>query len=188
MNTTMEGFQTNNLEEYFTKDERNCVGYIIKRYHHHFIGSNNEDDIWSVGYYAIHRARTTYRNDMNCKYFTWLSKIVYEDLYKFKNWFYQQKRVGDLRNKSFSDILGSSSINEEDKNIKLNITFKENFYFDMMIEEAFKKLSQRDLYIILKILDGYTQSEIAKELGCTSEAVRQRKMKAYNILKNYLEV
>lgn len=188
MITTTGEFQTNNLKEYFTKDERNCVGYIIRRYHNHFIGSSNEDDIWSVGYYAIYRARTTYRDDMNCKYFTWLSKIVYEDLYKFKNWFYQQKRVGDLRNKSFSDILGSSSINEEDKNMKLNITYKENFYFDMMIEDAFKKLNQRELFIILRMLDGYTQTEIAKELGCTSEAVRQRKVKAFNILKDYLDI
>ena len=58
----------------------------------------------------------------------------------------------------------------------------------MMIEDAFKKLNQRELFIILRLLDGYTQSEIAKELGCTSEAVRQRKVKAFNIMRDYLDI
>ena len=79
------------LETYFTEHERSNIGLVIKT-RFGYVDKNYLDDLWDLGYYATWIARNTYDEERGRKYSTYQYQLVFNEIYKFVNSMYAQKR------------------------------------------------------------------------------------------------
>ena len=79
------------LETYFTEHERSNIGLVIKT-RFGYVDHSYLDDLWDLGYYATWMARNTYDAEKGRKYSTYQYQLVFNEIYKFVNAMYAQKR------------------------------------------------------------------------------------------------
>lgn len=170
------------IEAYFTEHERANIGLVIKS-RFGYVDRSNLDDLWDLGYYATWIARNTYDEERGRKYSTYQYQLVFNEIYKYINAMYAQKRnmnqqihIEDM----LSTLPQDSKLNKDDNQwVRTDVNFDE----DLMLEHMRHCLGQRDLYIFNQLVLGYTQKEIGKTLGCSHQAVSQRVEKIKKLLK-----
>lgn len=170
------------LEEYFTEHERSNIGLVIKT-RFGYIDRSYLDDMWDLGYYATWMARQTYDPERGRKYSTYQYQLVFNEIYKFVNAMYAQKRSMN-RSIHIEDMLTTlhqdSKLNKDDnKWVRQDVNFDYNLWIDKMRS----CLDSRNLYIFNQLMLGYDQREIGKDLGCSHQAVSQRVGKIKKLLK-----
>ena len=176
----------NPFNDWMTKDERAIASTVIRRYYKYLINSDTGDDVYSLAYFATWKARENYDDTKGKAYTSYQYQVVFNELYKYALSLYAKKRDRGKCSSiesllpSFDD--GRSTVTKDD-NGYLAFTDDEYCFRTMMadIESAIK--DEKDLFIVKELLNGKQQKDIAKELGCTGEAVRQRKNKVYEKLK-----
>lgn len=170
------------LESFFTEHERANIGLVIKS-RFGYVDRSNLDDLWDLGYYATWIARNTYDEERGRKYSTYQYQLVFNEIYKYVNAMYAQKRnmnqqihIEDM----LTTLPQDSKLNKDDN---MWVRTDVNFDGDLMLDHMRHCLGQRDLYIFNQLVLGYTQKEIGKTLGCSHQAVSQRVEKIKKLLK-----
>lgn len=164
------------IEEYFTEHERSNIGLVIKT-RFGYVDRNYLDDLWDLGYYATWVARNTFDEEKGRKYSTYQYQLVFNEIYKFVNAMYAQKR-NMKQSIHIEDMLTSlpdtSKLNKDDNQwVRQDIDFDYNLWIDKMRH----CLDSRNLYIFNQLMLGYDQKEIGKALGCSHQAISQRVIK-----------
>ena len=169
------------IEEYFTEHERSNIGLIIKT-RFGYVDRSYLDDMWDLGYYATWVARNTYDEERGRKYSTYQYQLVFNEIYKFVNAMYAQKR-NMKQSIHIEDMLtalpDTTKLNKDDNQwVRQDVDFDYNLWIDKMKH----CLDSRNLYIFNQLMLGYDQKEIGKALGCSHQAISQRVMKIKKIL------
>ena len=164
------------LEEFFTEHERSNIGLVIKT-RFGYVDHSYLDDLWDLGYYATWVARNTYDEEKGRKYSTYQYQLVFNEIYKFVNAMYAQKR-NMKQSIHIEDMLtalpDTSKLNKDDNQwVRHDVDFDYNLWVDKMRH----CLDSRNLYIFNQLMLGYDQREIGNALGCSHQAISQRVMK-----------
>lgn len=164
------------LEEYFTTHERSNIALVIKT-RFGYVDSSYIDDLWDLGYYATWMARNTYDEERGRKYSTYQYQLVFNEIYKFVNAMYAQKR-NMKQSLHIEDMLTTlpqdSKLNKDDNQW---VRHDVDFDYNLWIEKMRNCLDSRNLYIFNQLMLGYNQKEIANALGCSYQAISQRVIK-----------
>lgn len=175
----------NPFDDWLTKDERAMISTVIRRYFKYLNNSDTGDDIYSICYYATWKARQNFDETLGKKYTSYQYQVVFNELYKYATSLYAKKRDRGKTTTiesllpSFDD--GRSNVTKDDNGY---LAFYEDFTSHLLVQDIEHCIkNKRDLFIITEYINGANQTEIASMLGCTGEAVRQRKVKIYEKLK-----
>lgn len=141
------------------------------------------DELWSIGVYAIGKACAKYDpTNSKAKFTTYASSAIINN---FRCWFRDQK-------KRMTDGYIDAVINDNKNLCTFHEMITTNEHIDLdiklSIKDAMKVLSEKEYTVVTMYMEGYSQREIAEELGYYNRSCVSRTLsRAYDKMRTELE-
>lgn len=151
------------------------VPYVYNRWFQQY--SNWKEDLFQEGYAALWRACRKFEDIGKVKFSTYIVNSVY-----YRMLHYSQRFINRHSHVLSLDTLKVSETSEGDSLFLIDIlSIDEDPDSKYLIEICLNKLSEKDQQIVIDILDGYTQEEVAAKHSI-SQATVSRRLLRFKIL------
>ena len=164
-------------EKRFQKN-KSIVPFVYYRWFNNY--TNWQEDLFQEGYLALWKACCKFKEDhATIKFSTYAINAVY-----FKLLDYCKKFIGKTSNIISLDAFCVSETPEGDSLYLIDmISDEQDMDTRYLIENCINQLSERDRKIILDIMAGYNQEEIAKKRNVSQSFVSRRLIKFRKIIE-----
>lgn len=169
------------------------VGYMINSKFAKYRNTNIREDLYQCGDVGVYKAYSNYKDDGRCIFKTYVCTCIKNEIQNFLDSYIGRKGLSkyDLNNGGVVS-LDEARGNEDDEINLYNSVSKElsENYKDVERKLTFDKiinhLKENEKVVIQGLLQGKTQTEIAKEINLSDERVSKIKQAAFNKMRYLL--